>query len=162
MKSIKDGKIPDVTLHYCPDWTAPNKSGSPKKAERRKSGLEKAMANAKGKKKPPKMKRRKCAIYAKWNHKTEDCFVLTTPKNDTEMTTIVPMATTVKHNSTRGVRMEDSGQEGAVTMGTTVSHVTGGGRMEDDGQEGAVTMGTTVNHVTGGGRMEDDGQEGAV
>ncbi len=30
MKSIKDGKIPNVTLCYCPDWTAPNKSGHPK------------------------------------------------------------------------------------------------------------------------------------
>jgi hypothetical protein len=48
MKSIKDGKIPDVTSRYCPDWTAPNKSGHPKKAERHKSGLEKAMAKAKG------------------------------------------------------------------------------------------------------------------
>jgi hypothetical protein len=83
------------------------------------------------------MKRRRCAICAKWNHKMEDFFVLTRPKNDNEMTTIVP-------------------------MGTTVNHVTGGGRMKDDGQEGAVTMGTTVNHITGGGRMEDDGQEGAV
>jgi hypothetical protein len=44
MKSIKDGKIPDVTLRYCPDWTAPNKSGRPKKAERHKSGHEEAMA----------------------------------------------------------------------------------------------------------------------
>ncbi len=113
MKSIKDGKIPDVTLHYCPDWTAPNKSGRPKKAERCKSGLEKAMAKAKGGKKPPKMKRRRCAICAKWNHKTEDCFVLLRCKNVNEMTTIV-------------------------LMGTTVDHVTGGGRMEDDGQEGAV------------------------
>jgi hypothetical protein len=147
MKSIKDGKIPDVTLCYCPDWTAPNKSGHPKKAERCKSGLEEAMAKAKGKKKPPKMKRRRCAICAKGNHKTEDCFVLTRPKNDNEMTTIVPMGTTLKH-VTGGGRMEDDGQEGAVTMGTTVNHVTGGGRMEDDGQEGVVTMGTTVNHVT--------------
>jgi hypothetical protein len=113
MMSIKDGKIPDVTLRYCPDWTAPNKSGRPKKAERRKSGLEKAMAKAKGGKKPPKMKRRRCAICAKWNHKTKDCFVLTRHKNDNEMTTIVP-------------------------MGTTVDYVTGGGRMEDDGWEGAV------------------------
>jgi hypothetical protein len=42
-------------------------------------------------------------------------FVLTRCKNDNEMTTIVP-------------------------MGTTVDHVTGGGRMEDDGQEGAVKI----------------------
>ncbi len=59
------------------------------------------------------MKRRRCAICAKWNHKTEDYFVLTRCKNDDEMTTIVP-------------------------MGTTVDHVTGGGRMEDNRQEGAV------------------------
>jgi hypothetical protein len=113
------------------------KSGRPKKAERHKSGLKEAMAKEKGKKKPPKMKRRRCAICAKWNHKMEDCFVLTRPKIDNEMTTIVP-------------------------MGTMVNHVTGGGRIEDNGQEGAVTMGTTVNHITGGGRMEDNGQEGAV
>jgi hypothetical protein len=25
MKSLKDGKIPDVTLRYCPDWTAQTK-----------------------------------------------------------------------------------------------------------------------------------------
>jgi hypothetical protein len=113
MKSIKDGKFTDVTLPYCPDWTALNKSGHLEKAERRKSGLEKAMAKAKGGKKPPKMKRRKCAICAKWNHKMEDCFVLTRHKNDNEMTMIVP-------------------------KGMTVDHVTGGGRMEDNGQEGAV------------------------
>jgi hypothetical protein len=161
MKSIKIGKILDVTLRYCPDWTVPNKSGCPKKAEWRKSGLEEAMAKAKGGKKPPKMKRRRCAICAKRNHKMEDCFVLTRPKNDNEMTTIVPMGTTVKHITREG-RMEDDGQEGVVTMGTTMNHVARGGRMEDNGQEGAVTMGTMVNHVTGGNRMEDDGQEGAV
>ncbi len=71
------------------------------------------MAKAKGGKKPPKMKRRRCAICAKWNHNTEDCFVLTRCKNDNEMTTIVP-------------------------MGITVDSVTGGGRMGDDGPEGAV------------------------
>jgi hypothetical protein len=140
MKSIKDGKILDVTLRYCPDRTAPNKSGLPKKAERRKSGLEEAMAKAKGKKKPPKMKRRRCAICGKWNHKTEDCFVLTRPKNDNEMTTIVPVETTV--NVTGGGTME----------GTTVNHVTGGGTMD----------GTTEYYVSGGDTMEDNGQEGAI
>jgi hypothetical protein len=98
------------------------------------------MAKAKGKKKPPKMKRRRCAICGKWNHKTEDCFVLTRPKNDKEMTMIVPVETTV--NITGGGTVE----------GTTVNHVTGGGTMD----------GTTVYHVTGGGTMEDDGQEGAI
>jgi hypothetical protein len=140
MKSIKDGKIPDITLPYCPDWTAPSKSGCSKKAERRKSGLEKAIAKAKGKKKPPKMKRRRCAICGKWNHKTEDCFVLTRPKNDKEMTMNVPVERTV--NVTGGGTME----------GTTVNHVTGGGTMD----------GTTVYHVSGGGTVEDDRQEGAI
>jgi hypothetical protein len=123
-----------------PDWTALNKSGRPKKAEQRKSGLEEAMAKAKGEKKPPKMKRRRCAICGKWNHKMGDCFVLTRPKNDKEMTMIVPVETTV--NVTGGGTME----------GTTVNHVTGGGTMD----------GTTVYHVNGGGTMEDDGQEGAI
>ncbi len=140
MKSIKDGKIPDVTLRYCLDWTAPKKSGHPKKDERHKSGIEEVMAKAKGEKKPPKMKRRKCVICGKWNHKTDDCFVLTRLKNDKEMTMIVPVEMTV--NVTGGGTME----------GTTVNHVTRGGTMD----------GTTVYHVTGGGTMEDDGQEGAI
>ncbi len=98
------------------------------------------MAKAKGEKKPPKMKRRRCAICGKWNHKTDYGFVLTRLENDKEMTTIVPVETTV--NVTGGSTME----------GTTVNHVTGGGTMD----------GTTVYHVTRGGTMEDDGQEGAI
>jgi hypothetical protein len=140
MKSIKDGKIPDVTLRYCLDWIAPNKNGRPKKAEQHKSGLKEAMAKAKGKKKPPKIKRRRCAIFGKWNHKTEGCFVLTKPKNDNEITTVVPVEMTV--NVTGGGTME----------GTTVNHVTGGGTMD----------GTAVYHVTRGGTMEDNGQEAAI
>ncbi len=64
----------------------------------------------------------------------EDCFVLTRPKNDKEMTTIVPVESAV--NVTGGGTME----------GMTVNHVTGGGTMD----------GMTVYHVTGGGTMEDD------
>ncbi len=79
-------------------------------------------------------------ICGKWNHKTEDCFVLTKPKNDKEMTTIAPVEMTV--NVTGGGTME----------GMTVNHVTGGGTMD----------GTTVYHVTRGGIMEDNGQEGEV
>jgi hypothetical protein len=86
------------------------------------------------------MKRRRCAICGKWNHKTNDCIVLTRPKNDKEMTTIVPVEMTV--NVTGEGTME----------GTTVNHVTGGGAMD----------GTTVYHVTGGVTIEDNGQEGAI
>ncbi len=71
----------------------------------------------------------------------DDCFVLTRLKNDNEMTTIVPVGTTVNH-VTRGGTME----------GKTVNHVTGGGTMD----------GTTVYHVTRGGTMEDNRQEGAI
>jgi hypothetical protein len=168
MKSIKDSKILDVTLRYCPDWTAPNKSGIPKKAEQRKSGLEEAMAKVKGEKKPPKMKRRRCVICGKWNHKMEDCFVLTRLKNNKEMTMIFPVETTV--NVTRGSTIEVTTVNhvtGGGTMEvTTVNHVTGGGTMGGttvNHVTGGGTMDrTTVYHVTGGGTMEDDGQEGVI
>ena len=67
------------------------------------------------------MKRRRCAICAKWNNKTEDCVVLTRRKNDNELTTIIPMV---------GVKM--------LARAMTVEHVTGGGTMDDNGQEGAL------------------------
>ena len=76
MKSIKDGKIPDPSYRYCPDWTAPNKSGRPKKNDRRKSGIEMAMENKKGDRKKS-VKRIRCQICGKWNHETNDCFILT-------------------------------------------------------------------------------------
>jgi hypothetical protein len=101
-----------------PGLDCTEKSGHAKKDKRRKSGIEEAMAKAKGEKKPPKMKRWRCAICGKWNHKIDDCFVLTRLKNDKEMTMIVPVETTV--NFTGGGTME----------GTTVNHVTGGGTMD--------------------------------
>ena len=33
IKSVKEGQIPDFTLHLCPNWTGANKSGRPKKGE---------------------------------------------------------------------------------------------------------------------------------
>jgi hypothetical protein len=112
------------------------------------------MAKAKGKNNPPKMKRRRCAICGKWNHKTEDCFVLTRLENDKVMTSIVPVETTVNvtgGSTIKGTTVNQVTGGGTMEV-TTVNHVTGGGTME----------GTTVNHVTGGGKMEDDGQEGAI
>ena len=47
IKSMKEGQIPDFSLRLCPDWTGVNKSGRPKKGERHKLGLEKAMATGK-------------------------------------------------------------------------------------------------------------------
>jgi hypothetical protein len=71
------------------------KSGRPKKAEQRKLGIEEVMAKVKGEMKAPQMKRRRCAIFGMWNNKTDDCFVLRRLKNDNEMTTIIPVETTV-------------------------------------------------------------------
>jgi hypothetical protein len=79
------------------------------------------MGKGKGGKKPPKMKRRRCAICAKWNHKTEDCVILTRRKNDNELTTIIPMV---------GVEM--------LARATAVEHVTREGTMDDNGQTGAL------------------------
>jgi hypothetical protein len=126
------------------------------------------MAKAKGEKKPPKMKRRRCAICGKWNHKMDDYFVLTRLKNDKEMTMIVPVEMTV--NVTGGSTMEGT-TVNHVTRGgtmevTTVNHVTGGGTMEgttvNHVTRGGTMDGTTVYHVTGEGSMEDNGQEGAI
>jgi hypothetical protein len=84
MKSIKDGNTPNASFRYCPDWTAPRKSGQPKKDERRKSGVETALEKNKGGRKKT-LKRVRCQISGKWNHKTQDCFVLTKkPKNDSD------------------------------------------------------------------------------
>jgi hypothetical protein len=47
IKSVKEGQIPDLTSRLCPDWTGAKKSVRPKKGERYKSGLEKAMAKGK-------------------------------------------------------------------------------------------------------------------
>ena len=46
--SVKPTTQPDIYLRYCPDWTANNKSGRPKKDARKKSVLE----GATGKKGP--------------------------------------------------------------------------------------------------------------
>jgi hypothetical protein len=62
IKTIKEGRIPDHRLRLCPDWTAANKSGRPKKGERHKSGLEKATAKANGAKNATAKKRRRCLV----------------------------------------------------------------------------------------------------
>ncbi len=67
MKSIKNKNPADNKLRYCPDWSAPRKSGHPKKDEKRKQGVMDAVAR----------RRRKflwCDICHKFNHNTCDCY----------------------------------------------------------------------------------------
>ena len=67
MKSIKNKNPADDKLRYCPDWSAPRKSGHPKKDEKRKQGVMDAVAR----------RRRKflwCDICHKFNHNTCDCY----------------------------------------------------------------------------------------
>jgi hypothetical protein len=65
---------PDHNLRYCPDWTANQKSGRPKKDKRKKSVLESA-TGSKGMKRATGVKRarRYCQIYGKYNHITNNC-----------------------------------------------------------------------------------------
>ena len=77
MKSVKDGRILDYSLRYCPDWTAGSKAGRPKKGERIKSGLEAAMAKGKaGTNRTKATKRRRCDVCGAYGHVYEDCFLL--------------------------------------------------------------------------------------
>ncbi len=74
IKSVKEGQIPDFTLRLCPNWTGANKSGRPKKGERYKLGLEKAMAKGRpGAKRGSATKRRRCLVCGKFRHGSEGC-----------------------------------------------------------------------------------------
>ncbi len=56
MSSISADNKPDHNLRYCPDWTANQKSGRPKKDKRKKSVLESA-TESKGMKRATGLKR---------------------------------------------------------------------------------------------------------
>ena len=89
IQTIKEGRLPDYTLRYAPDWLAGNKSGRPKEAARIKSGLEVAMTKARkkmkqayssGDEKTTKKKkgdgRIRCQVCGKFNHESKDCALL--------------------------------------------------------------------------------------
>jgi hypothetical protein len=63
LEQIKTSKNRNGFIRYCPSWSAPNKAGRPKKDERRKSGVEIALA-----------KKRGSQICGKHNHVSEDCW----------------------------------------------------------------------------------------
>ena len=74
METISDDHNPSVNYRYCPDWGAPNKAGRPKKNERRKSVLEKALG-----KRGPKISKRMtmfCQVCHAMSHVTNDCWEL--------------------------------------------------------------------------------------
>ncbi len=75
--SVKSGTQPDTYLRYCPDWTANNKSGRPKKDVRKKSVL-KGATGKKGAKRASGVKRarRYCQSCGMFNHVTNNCWNL--------------------------------------------------------------------------------------
>ncbi len=81
--------MPDYTIRYAPDWIAGKKSGRPKDAARKKSGLEVAMAKSRKKmkqtdsggddkiaKKKKGEGRIRCELCGKFNHELKDCALL--------------------------------------------------------------------------------------
>ena len=79
LEQIRTSKNRNGFIRYCPSWSAPNKAGRPKKDERRKSGVEMALAKKRGNYKRPRKLRLYCQICGKHNHVSEDCWK--DPKN---------------------------------------------------------------------------------
>ena len=74
METIREDGIANAHIRYCPAWSAPNKSGRPKKNERRKSVLEKAGVTKVAKK--PKLMIRFCQVCHKGSHVANECWEL--------------------------------------------------------------------------------------
>ena len=74
IETIKEDSVPNSNMRYCPSWSAPNKSGRPKKNERRKSVLEKAGVTKVTKK--PKLIMKFCQVCHKGSHVANECWEL--------------------------------------------------------------------------------------
>jgi hypothetical protein len=74
IQAIKNGRIPNVGLHFCTDRTAEKKARNPKKGERFKSGLEKAMVKLGGMKVMATKKRCRCQVCGKFGHNNKKLF----------------------------------------------------------------------------------------
>jgi hypothetical protein len=75
IETIREDGIANPNVMYCPAWSAPNKSGRPKKNERRKSVLEKAGVKTVSKK-PIKPIMRFCQVCHKSSHIANECWEL--------------------------------------------------------------------------------------
>ena len=74
IETIREDGKPNSNIRYCPSWSAPNKSGRPKKNERRKSVLEKVGVMKVTKK--PKLMMRFCQVCHKGSHVANECWEL--------------------------------------------------------------------------------------
>jgi hypothetical protein len=74
MAMIRDDHEPSGNYRYCPDWSAPNKAGRPKKNERRKSVLE--TAGGKRGRKAAKRMTVFCQVCISISHATNNCWEL--------------------------------------------------------------------------------------
>ena len=126
IKSVKEGRLPDFTLRLCPDWTAAKKTGRPKKGDRYRSGLEKAMAKGKpGAKRGSATKRRRCVVCGKFGHEFEGCWLLDKGNNTQEaVVRTLPIADEM------GTMDDTTNDDEGRTMDDTTN--------DDDGKEGAV------------------------
>ena len=73
IETIREDGIANSNIMYCPAWSAPNKSGRPKKNERRKSVLENAGVK-KVTKKPIKAMMKFCQVCHKKSHIANECW----------------------------------------------------------------------------------------
>jgi len=113
IKSVKEGRIPDFTLRLCPDWKGGKKSGRPKKGERYKLGLEKAMAKGKpGAKRVSATKRRRCLVCGKFGHNSEGCWLL--EKGEDLEPAVVHTLPIAEEMEMDDEGHEDKGREGSV------------------------------------------------
>ena len=71
---IREDHEPSGNYRYCPDWSAPNKAGRPKKNERRKSVVETAVGT-RGRKAAKRMTVF-CQVCLSISHATNNCWEL--------------------------------------------------------------------------------------
>ena len=75
IETIREDGIANSNVMYCPAWSAPNKSGRPKKNERQKSVLENAGVK-KVTKKTIKAMMKFCQVCHKSSHIANECWEL--------------------------------------------------------------------------------------
>jgi hypothetical protein len=82
IEGVKATSKPEDDIVYCPAWTAANKKGRPKKNARMKSIMDHIEESAKKKRK--RKVKMFCKHCQKFNHTTEQCYLLKKPINQLE------------------------------------------------------------------------------